>query len=187
MRHHVTPTRMTAIKEIEIPAVDEEVQKLELTLLAGMWNDGTTWAAWQFFKKLNTVTICAQLLSGVWVFAAPWTTCSPPGSSVLGISQARTIQEIQETWVWSLGQEDPLESYHSLSLSLVAKLHPTLATPWTVACQAPLSMGFSRQQYWSELPFPSPVDLPDPGIEPRSPAFQADSLPAELWGKWVTI
>ena len=54
-----------------------------------------------------------------------------------------------------------------------------LATPWTVAYQAPLSMGFSRQEYWSGLPFPSPGDLPNPGIEPRSPALQANSLPAE--------
>ena len=52
--------------------------------------------------------------------------------------------------------------------------------PWTVAHQAHLSMEFSRQEYWSGLPFPSPVDLPDPGIEPRSPAFQADALPTEL-------
>ena len=48
----------------------------------------------------------------------------------------------------------------------VAKLFPTLATPWTVACQAPLSVVFSRQEYWSGLPFPPPGDLPDPGIEP---------------------
>ena len=50
------------------------------------------------------------------------------------------------------------------------------ATPWTVAYQAPLSMEFSRQEYWSRLPFPSPGDFPNPGIEPRSPAFQANSL-----------
>ena len=52
-------------------------------------------------------------------------------------------------------------------------------TPWTVAHQAPLSMGFSRQEYWSGLPFPSPGDLPGPGMEARSPALQADSLPSE--------
>ena len=63
---------------------------------------------------------------------------------------------------------------------LVAKSCPTLATPWTIACQAPLSIGFSRQEYWSGLPFPSPGDLPDPGIELGSPALQADSLPTEL-------
>ena len=50
------------------------------------------------------------------------------------------------------------------------------ATPWTVACQAPLSMGFPRQEYWSELLFPLPGDLPDPGIEPGSPTLQENSL-----------
>ena len=63
---------------------------------------------------------------------------------------------------------------------LVAKSCPTLVTPWTVACQAPLLMGFSRQEYWSGLPFLSPGDLPNPGIEPRYPESQADSLPTEL-------
>ena len=53
------------------------------------------------------------------------------------------------------------------------------ATPWTVAYQAPPSMGFSRQEYWSVLPFPSPGDLPDPRIEPRSPALEADTLTSE--------
>ena len=57
------------------------------------------------------------------------------------------------------------------------------ATPWTVAYQAPPSMGFSRQECWSGLPFPSPEDLPDPGIEPRSPTLQADTLPSEPPGK----
>ena len=52
-------------------------------------------------------------------------------------------------------------------------------TPWTIAHQAPLSMEFSRQEYWIWLPFPSPGDLPDPGIEPTSPALQADSLPSD--------
>ena len=55
--------------------------------------------------------------------------------------------------------------------------------PWTVAYQAPPSMGFSRQEYWSGLPFPSPGDLPDPGIEPGPPAFQADALTSESPGK----
>ena len=66
---------------------------------------------------------------------------------------------------------------------LVAKLCPTLATLWTVAHQAPLSIGFSRQKYWSGLPFPSPEGLSDPGIEPRSPALQIGSEPTELQGK----
>ena len=59
------------------------------------------------------------------------------------------------------------------------------ATPCTVACQAPLSMGFSKQEYWSGLPFSSPGGLPDPGIEPESPvspALHVDSLPADPSG-----
>ena len=56
-------------------------------------------------------------------------------------------------------------------------------TPWTVAYQASPSMGFSRQAYWSGLPFPSPGDLPDPGIKPESPVLQADALPSEPTGK----
>ena len=58
-------------------------------------------------------------------------------------------------------------------------------TPWPVARQAPLSMGFSRQEYWSGLPRLPPGDLPDPGIEPRSPAWQVDSSPSEPPGKPV--
>ena len=56
-------------------------------------------------------------------------------------------------------------------------------TPWTVAYQAPPSMEFSRQEYWSGLPFPSPGDLPNPRIEPRSPELQADALQSEPPGK----
>ena len=56
-------------------------------------------------------------------------------------------------------------------------------TPWIVAHQALPSVGFSRQEYWSGLPFPSPGDLPNPGIEPRSPALQADALTSEPPGK----
>ena len=59
-------------------------------------------------------------------------------------------------------------------------------TPWTVACQAPLSMGFSRQIYWSGLPFPSPGDHPDPETEPKSPASHADSFALSHQGSPLT-
>ena len=62
---------------------------------------------------------------------------------------------------------------------LVAVMSDSLRPLWTVAHQAPLSMGFSRQEYWSGLAFPSPVYLPNPGVKPMSPALQADSLPSE--------
>ena len=65
-------------------------------------------------------------------------------------------------------------------------LKVTLCDPWTVACQALLSMEFSRQEYWSGLPCPPPGDLPDPGMEPRSPTFKADSLPSEPPGNFTS-
>ena len=65
---------------------------------------------------------------------------------------------------------------------LVTQSCPTLATSWTVALQAPLSMGFYRQEFWSGLPFPSPGDLSNPGIKSGSPALQAGSLLSELRG-----
>ena len=61
------------------------------------------------------------------------------------------------------------------------------ATLWTIAHQAPLSMGFPRQEYWSGLPFPSPGDLPHPGIKPGPPTLQADSLPTEPPGSQGTV
>ena len=67
-----------------------------------------------------------------------------------------------------------------LCCCLVAKSRLALGAPWTVACQGPLSMGFSRQEFWSGLPFSSPGDLPYRGMEPKSPALQADSLPLSL-------
>ena len=107
------------------------------------------------------------------------TLCDPidgrlPGSPVPGILQARTLEWVaisfSDAWKWKVKGK---------FLSLVQ----LLATPWTAAYQAPPSMGFSRQEYWSGLPFPSPGDRPYPGIEPGSPSLQADSLPAELQGK----
>ena len=57
----------------------------------------------------------------------------------------------------------------------------SFATPWTVTHLTPVSMGFPRQEYWNGLPFPSPGVLPNPGIEPESPALQVDSLPLSHW------
>ena len=79
----------------------------------------------------------------------------------------------------SLGFKESMKWSEVKSLSRVR----LFATPWTVAYQAPPSMGFSRQECWSGLPFPSPGDLPDPGIEPRSQALQADALLSEPPGK----
>ena len=118
------------------------------------------------------------------------------------------MQETAELQVPSLGQENPLEEGTVTSIlawripwtekpgrlqatawratlvefSSVQSLSRVrlFATPWTVARQAPPSMGFSRQKYWSGLTFPSPGDLPNPGIELRSPSLQADALTSEI-------
>ena len=68
-------------------------------------------------------------------------------------------------------------------LCVCAQSYPTLCNPWTVGHQAPLSMGFSRQEYWTGLPFPPPGDLPDPGIEPASPALAGRFSITALLGK----
>ena len=80
----------------------------------------------------------------------------------------------------SLRTENYLKGCVCVCVSLILS---NSATPWTVACQAPLSREFSRQEYWSGLPFPSPVDLPNPGIKPKSPISQADSFLREPPGK----
>ena len=84
-----------------------------------------------------------------------------------------------------LNSSDPVLSLQGMGdCYLVAKSRPTLWTPWTVACQDSLFMGFPRQGYWSGLPFPSPGNLPDPGIEPASP-FAATEPPGKPLRVWV--
>ena len=73
--------------------------------------------------------------------------------------------------------------FHTLNESISYSDMWLFATTWTVAHQAPLSIAFPRQKYWSGLPFPSPGNLPSPGTEPRCPALQADSLWSEPPGK----
>ena len=80
----------------------------------------------------------------------------------------------------SLQYKLPREHFMQVVGGLVAKSCPTLVTPSTVACQAPLSIRFSRQKYWSELPLPSRGDFPDLEIKLGCPAMQADSFPTEL-------
>ena len=81
---------------------------------------------------------------------------------------------------WGLGLPRWLIAKEEVKLLSRVRL---FATPWTVAQQALSSMGFSRQEYWSGLPFPSPEELPDLGIEPGSPALRAGALPSEPPGK----
>ena len=76
------------------------------------------------------------------------------------------------------------QTTYSLKVKMkLLSLARLFATPWTVVYQASPSMGFSSQEYWSGLPFPSPGDLPDPGVELGSPTLEADALTSELSGK----
>ena len=100
----------------------------------------------------------------------------PCNNRVIQIYAPTTIaEEVKVEWVC----EDLQDLQKVKSLSRVQ----LFATRWSVAHQAPLSMGFARQEYWSGLPFPSPGDLLNPGIEPRSPTLQADALTSEPPGK----
>ena len=101
-----------------------------------------------------------------------------------------SLLQVSRGWLYSSAGKISPEKMNSQDIMhkccgcyLFAQLYDSFAISWTVACQAPLSMGFSRQEYWSRLPFPFPEDLLNLGIEPTSPAWQADSLPSEPPGK----
>ena len=90
--------------------------------------------------------------------------------------------------VVTIHQAEHLKPVHySYMCVLVTQCVQLFATPLTVAHQAPLPMGFSRQEYWNGLPFPSPGALPNPGTEPRSPTLQAEPVPSELPGKHILL
>ena len=120
---------------------------------------GLTKGRW--FYLITTTTTTTKLLQLCLTLGDPM-DCSVPGSPVPGTLQARTLEWVaisfSNAWKWKVKVK---------SLSHVR----LLATPWKAAYQAPPPMGFSRQQYWSGLPFPSPGDLPNPGIELTSPAL----------------
>ena len=107
-----------------------------------------------------------------------WRGCGEKGTLLHCWWECKLVQPLWRT-VWTFFKKLEIELPWVKSLSRFW----LFATPWTVAYQAPPSMGFSRQEYWSGLPFPSPRDLPNPGIQPRSPEFQADALTSEPPGK----
>ena len=112
----------------------------------------------------------ASLTGWTWVGASSgswWWTGKP------GVLQSLRVQRVGYSWATEL----TMLSAQSL------QSFPTLCDLWTVAHQAPVPMRFSRQECWHGLPCPLPGDLPNPGIEPRAPALQVDSLPSEQPGK----
>ena len=126
------------------------------------------WEGWRAWTNLGLFevrwTVQHFLAERPEVITLSWRKCDNPSSLESGVKGQMILFEDFVVVLW---------------LSHVQ----LFATPWTVACQAPLYMGFSRQEYWSKLPFPSPGDHPNRGSEPRSPTLQADSLPSEPPGK----
>ena len=129
---------------------------------------------------------CRRCCFNPWIGKIPWRRKWQPTSSILAWRIPWTEEPGE---LYSPGSHKELDTseqlnnysntpggwYESVSSLVVSDS----VTPWTIACQAPLFMEISRQEYWNGLPFPSPGDLPDSEIKPRSPALQADSLPAE--------
>ena len=138
--------------------------------------------------------------SHVWLFLTPWTViCQAPlsmvfsrqeywsglpssrGSSYPGIEPRSLLCPALAGRFFTTNATWKAQSYY-VCVKLLCRVQ-LFATLWTVTQQAPLSTGFSRQEYWSGLPFPSPEDLPNPGIETGSPALQVDALASEPPGK----
>ena len=178
---------------------------LEKILMLGKI-EGKRWRGCQKMRWTDSITNSMDInLSKLWKIVEDW------GALCAAVHAVTKSQTQLDDWTttatiqpWNLSRSTSIlnpfpSSLFATSLSLfqcglLSGLSPQVkvkslshvrlfATPCTVAHQAPPSMGFSRQEYWSGLPFPSPGDLPDPEIEPRSPAFQADALTSEPPGK----
>ena len=101
------------------------------------------------------------------------------------LGHQKTTEKDKWVQLWRSNSHDGDRLWGYAVCEVTSDVSSSFATPWTVACQAPLFMGFSRQEYWSGLTCPPPGDLPDPGIKPRSPPLQADSLPSEPLGRQI--
>ena len=144
------------------------------------------------FSKHMLLLLLLSRFSRVRLLATPWTAAhqAPPS---MGFSRQEYWSGLplpspfQSTWaVYNSRKTNWMKSTLAMLTCVIVLSHSVMSdflTPWTVARQAPPSMGFSRQEYWSGLPYPPLGDLPNPGIEHRSPTLQVDSLPSKPPGK----
>ena len=134
---------------------------------------------------------CLKILFGWKIWFIEWTLFFP-GHEMQFLPKGDWPKEGDTLWLcWKISLEFTL-NHLSINVKVKVKVNSLsrvwlFATPWTAAHQAPPSMGFSRQEYWSGFPFPSPGDLSDAGIEPGSPAFQADTLTSEPPRKSINV
>ena len=165
----------------------QRADSLEKTLMLGRF-EGKRRRGWKRMRWSDSITDSVDMnLSKLWETAGDrgvW------HAVVQGVTESGTTYCLNNNNNSSSGVKPPRSAYSNnfkkerkskrvKSLSRVR----LLVTPWTVAHQAPLFVGFSRHKYWSGLPFPSPEDLPNLGIKPRSPTLQANTLTSELPGK----
>ena len=180
-RHRRTPTQSFVCPESRRHTGAAPPRQLLLRSLARTWDTSSNWPQ-------RGQGLCWQPQQGLMVqrenlkkSRCPW---SPSGVWPLGLWDRKDFCFDLESCHYIRGH---LKTHDMLDTVLLLLCHsvvcPLCVTPWTVACQAPLSMEFSRQKYWSGLPFPSPGILPYPRITPWSSALQADSLPSEPPGK----
>ena len=147
----------------------------------GLQRTGHDWATQQQFPWNPSCQTTASPITGMWTLAALSLLNSFRPFSTGSLSPVLKYGDVSPT----LKQRNPsflLQFFFGICV-LSHFSQSDSATHWTVACQAPLSMEFSRWEYWSGLPFPSPGDLPNPGVKPESPVLQADSLPTGPPGK----
>ena len=149
-------------------------------------NPALKWVSYWISRSLSSFTSFKDLFSCDWCENLLQTTQSwrPNWLSMLPWSLHFHLDKLFFFFQWP---KLLIKHFYKSWFGLVTKSCLTLVTPWTVDHQAPLSMGFPRQEYWSGLPFPSPEDLSNPGIDSKSPALQADYLTTEPPGKSLPL
>ena len=138
-----------------------------------IWGTVPSWSCFCWLYRASPFLATKNIVNLISVLTTWGYPCVESSLVLLVITKTLLQQHKKRLNTWTSPDGQYQQQLHSLSRVWL------FATPWTVAHQASLSMGFSRQEYWSGLPFPSPGDLPDPGIKPKSPILQADALTSE--------